>query len=391
MSRVMHDRTICLVSHAPFVSGAEIALENLANGLREHDYELTLVLGQRKELWDRLRAQHFHCEYVPMLPPKERTRFGQWNAQRQLRNILRRERPCLVHANDLPSHQFSSAAARGLPTKTICHHRAMFDAPGLAWFNKQGADTHLFVSASHQHELTSLAPNILSQRPVVVHDGTQLSPCPTAEDRNTAKKELGLDVARRMVLFVGQMTAIKGIDHLLQAWSQLPSEFLATSDLVLVGDDLQQGGAYRRQMEQLSKELGTTARFVGYQKNVRHWWTAADIAVVPSLVEPFGLVNVEAMAHGIPVIATNVGGIPEIVLQGETGVLVPPNDPPSLTEALIRLLRQPECCTLLGNAGRKRCEMHFSVAAHVQRVIAVYDELKTLPRLEHRQPATVSA
>src|SRR5206468_2258265 len=101
-------------------------------------------------------------------------------------------------------------------------------------------------------------------------------------------------------------------------------------------------GAYRGAMERLAGQLGCPVRFVGFQKNVGEWLLASDVAVVPSHVEPLGNATLEAMSYALPVIGGDVGGIPEMVLGGETGLLVPPQSPERLAEALARLIREPE-------------------------------------------------
>ena len=100
-----------------------------------------------------------------------------------------------------------------------------------------------------------------------------------------------------------------------------------------------------------------------------------DVFVLPSLWEGFGLVLVEAMAAGRPVVASAVGPIPEIVVDGVTGLLVPPGDPAALAEAIIRVLQDPELASAMGRAGRARVERELRVDTMVARTEALYDEL----------------
>jgi glycosyltransferase involved in cell wall biosynthesis len=115
--------------------------------------------------------------------------------------------------------------------------------------------------------------------------------------------------------------------------------------------------------------------FEGFRADVPQVMADLDVFVLPSLWEGFGLVLVEAMAAGRPVVASAVGPISEIVVDGVTGLLVPPGDPDALAEAIVRLLQDPELAAALGRAGRARVERELRVDTMVTRTEALYDEL----------------
>ena len=100
---------------------------------------------------------------------------------------------------------------------------------------------------------------------------------------------------------------------------------------------------------------------------------AFDIVAVPSHVEPLGNATLEAMAAGRPVVGSRVGGIPEMVVDGETGRLVPPRNPAALADALQSLIDTRDSCNAYGKAGRARAESHFSLSAHTERLQRIYD------------------
>src|SRR5205085_1984273 len=143
------------------------------------------------------------------------------------------------------------------------------------------------------------------------------------------------------------------------------------------------GGAYRAAMEGLAGELGCPARFVGFQKNVGEWLLASDVAVVPSHVEPLGNATLEAMAFALPVLGSAVGGIPEMVVHQQTGLLVPPRSPERLAVALTSLLTDRVLRLRLGRQGRRRCKQLFSLSAHARSVCEQYQlALKRTPVVE---------
>jgi glycosyltransferase involved in cell wall biosynthesis len=168
----------------------------------------------------------------------------------------------------------------------------------------------------------------------------------------------------RILLAVSRLEPQKGIDVAVRA---LP-EVLATqrdAHLVVLGE-----GPQRAQLEQLATSLGVPVHLPGRVPDVAAWLRRADLLVHPARWEGFGLALLEAMLASLPVVATNVSSIPEIVVDGETGVLVPPNDPSALAGAISRTLDHPGD---LGQRGRARAREEFSVARMADRTLAVYE------------------
>ncbi len=369
-----------LASWAPFLAGAEVAAERLALGLAEAGHDVVVVLGSEGATLERMRSVGLDCRYVPV-------RFTdklKWLSYRSARNgwiaVLRELQPDLVHSNDLPTHQIVSDAARRLGIPRVCHHRWIFDRQAIDWLNKYGAERHLFVSRYLMDELSGASAKLAEAARHVVYDGLPLPLPPTEADKAAARRRLELPQDRAMVLFAGQIIERKGVADLLRAWASLAPRWEDRAALVIVGDDLEQRGEYRRQMESLVGELGCPVRFVGFQKNVPDWLTAADIAVVPSHAEPLGNATLEAMAYRVPVIGSRVGGIPEMIVHEATGLLVAPHAPQELAAALERLLSEPAWRRELGAAGRERCEENFSLKAHVAEVVRHYRALSPQQR-----------
>jgi glycosyltransferase involved in cell wall biosynthesis len=370
--------SVCLAAWAPFVAGAEIAATRLALGLQEQGVRVLMVLGTRGEALQQMERAGLRCVYVPLGLTDKRRFWRYFVARRALGRLLQREKPDIVHANDLPTSQMVSAAAARLGIPRICHHRFPFSRPAIDWLNKFGAERHLFVSRALMEQMVEESPALRQSSRAVVYDGLPLPAVPTAADRQRARHELGLLSDKVVVLFAGQIIEIKGIAELIRAWSLMPGEVRNAAELLVVGEDLAGGGTYRRRMEALAAELRVPARFVGFQADVPRWLTAADMAVVPSHVEPLGLVSLEAMSHALPVIGAAVGGICEVIVHQQTGLLVPPKDPAALASAMETLITNPALRQELGCAGRRRCEEHFSLQSHVQNVLREYDQVLSL-------------
>lgn len=364
---------ILLASVAPFMGGAEVAAERLAVGLEQAGHQVHVLLGTRGIVLDRFREIGLHCDFAE-LPLTDRKKIVSYTWKRWgLRRRIKQLQPDIIHSNDLPTHQFVSNAARGLGIPRICHHRWIFPGGGIDWMNKFGAERHLYVSKGLMNELYGNSPRLAATSGAVLYDGLPLPVPPTEADQVEAKRKLGLG-PEPVVLFAGQIIERKGVADLLHAWKQL-EERGCKAQLVIVGDDVAGKGAYRIEMEKLARDLGVSAAFKGFQTNVADWLIASDVVMVPSHAEPLGNATLEAMAQCRPVIGGDVGGIPEMVVHEETGLLVPPKSPGELASAIERLLSQPEEAKRFGQAARGRCEELFSLEAHIRNVVAEYRRL----------------
>ena len=189
-------------------------------------------------------------------------------------------------------------------------------------------------------------------------------------DHYAAGEALALAGSPRLVV-VGSLTREKGIEVALRALAHLGGEF---PDLrfYVVGD-----GPLRSELEALAGRLGLTARvdFVGIQQDVRSYFAGCDLVLMPSLREGMGLAAVEAMAAERAVVASRTGGLPEVVAEDETGLLVPPSDAQALAAAVAALLRDPQRRQAMGRAGQARARGAFSRQRSLAALAAVYEEL----------------
>lgn len=232
-------------------------------------------------------------------------------------------------------------------------------------------------------DILACYPSLDPDRVRVVHNGidTRLY----RPDRGTAVLDrIGIDPDRPFVLFVGRITRQKGVPHLLRAARALDPG----AQLVLCAgapDTPEIGAEFR----ELVEELGRTRDGVHWipemlpRPEVIQLLTHAAVFACPSVYEPLGIVNLEAMACGTAVVASAVGGIPEVVDDGGTGLLVPYDErhpeafESGLTEALNRVLDDPESAARMGAAGRRRAVREFGWDQVARRTYAVYEELLT--------------
>jgi glycosyltransferase involved in cell wall biosynthesis len=201
-------------------------------------------------------------------------------------------------------------------------------------------------------------------------DCARFSP-PSPEERQEARSMLGIPADGALVVFAGRLAEDKGVGYLLDAWRSIERRLPAEPwTLLLAGAELH-AGEYRQRAE---RDLGR-ARFVGKLPDIRPLLYAADVLVHPSLTEGLSNIVLEAMATGLPVIGTAIGGLREQIENGVTGLLVPPRDADALVGALTTLLRDPALRAKLGAAARMSVEQRYSVASMVDAYEDLYDQL----------------
>ncbi len=162
----------------------------------------------------------------------------------------------------------------------------------------------------------------------------------------------------------------KGIDVLLEAWASLE----VPAELHVFGE-----GSLRRDLEQQARRLGGSVHFHGFAGDLREQLLGLDVFVLPTRADNLPVAILEAMAVALPVVATCVGGIPELVVDGETGLLVEPDDPDGLRAALRSLLSDPALCSRLGSAGAHRVEAHFDSGVVASRMVSLYERVLATP------------
>jgi alpha-maltose-1-phosphate synthase len=237
-----------------------------------------------------------------------------------------------------------------------------------SWIEKtavEAADRVIAVSNKMRDDILAHF-DVDASRVVVIHNGID----PDRFGRTPARDHLErLGVKTPYVLFVGRITDQKGIFHLIEAAKSLP----AGVQVVLCASAPDTPEIEDR----LRRAVSVQPNVLWINEMVKHevvvqLYSHAAVFCCPSVYEPFGIINLEAMACETPVVASAVGGILEVVVDGETGILVPPAKPDALAAALARLLNDPETRRRMGQAGRRRVEAQFSWASVAERTERVY-------------------
>jgi glycogen synthase len=245
-----------------------------------------------------------------------------------------------------------------------------------SWVEKialENADRIVAVSTHSRKEILDLF-NVDPKRVVVIYNGIDLDVWRPSTAVST-RKAYGIDGP--YILFVGRTTRQKGMVHLIDAMKHVdPGVRLvcctSAPDTAAVEEEI----AARVALEPRCLWINTMLREEQYIELYSH----ASVFACPSVYEPFGIINLEAMACETPVVASAVGGIQEVVVPGETGYLVPAADPVALATRLNEVLRDPALARAMGLAGRARVEQHFSWTSIAQKTKRMYEELLAQPR-----------
>ncbi|MCM8823077.1 MAG: glycosyltransferase [Candidatus Omnitrophica bacterium] len=291
----------------------------------------------------------------------------------KLVSIIKRYNIDSVHINtNIISGIPAILSARILGIPCICHIRQTRRFIKRERFFAKLVDRFIFINHKSK-ELNS--DFIRGEKAKVIYDGINLEYF-KEDNRERIRKEFNLD-SYPIVGVVGRIVEGKGFDDFIRA-SAIVSQRRPEVKFLIVGADHSEGKGLEKELRNLSRNLNLNDKviFTGWRNDTTDLISAFDINVQPYTL-PEGLPNViiEAMALSKPVIATNIPGPSEIVLDGETGLLVPPCNPQALAEVIIKLLDNSTLAKKMGEAGRKRVEEVFEIKKTVRKIEEIYEEI----------------
>jgi len=298
-----------------------------------------------------------------------------------LRKYIARHRLDLIHSHKFKATSYSLLARWRLPCRLVAtYHNWLTDTAALwlyAALDKRLAgycDAAVGVSGPVVQELRRYVP---ADRVHQIGNGVDTQSYRRLLPRAEARRELQLPADRMLVGFVGRLSAQKGLSNLLRAIAEMPLALRTGVDLVITGD-----GEKRRALNDEAHMLGLADRthFLGTRNDTPTIYSALDVFVLPSEQEAFPMVVLEAMACGLPIIATDVGDTARIIEDGVSGLVVRPRNVDSLRQALSELLQNPDRARRFGEAARERVVKYFSSTQMAQTYLALYEELLRSPR-----------
>ncbi|HMB96053.1 MAG TPA: glycosyltransferase family 4 protein, partial [Tepidisphaeraceae bacterium] len=381
------------------MGGGEVALLNLVTHLDRARFRPVVALFSDGPLREKLERVKVETHVLPLSPSVVNVRkdtiggsiflrmsdvLATMRYVARLRSFIKRHRIDIVHTNSLKSDVIGGLAARLARVPVIWHVRDRIADDYLP-----GPTAHVFrrlcriipnrVITNSYSTLETLKIKSSFEAVVVpsgvIYDGTHIQ-------RSIQKQTSGRSA---IVGLVGRIAPWKG-QHIFVEAANIVLKKYPTTQFKIIGSSLFGEDAYEQRLRDLvtQLEIGHAVEFCGFCTDVEQRIAQMDLLVHASTTgEPFGQVVIEGMAASKPVIATNGGGIPEIVIDGETGILVPMNDHIAMADAICRLLEDQELAESFGRCGRERVQSKFTIQKTVKKVMQVYDELlsrRTRPR-----------
>jgi glycosyltransferase involved in cell wall biosynthesis len=298
-----------------------------------------------------------------------------FNLPARLQNLLRTLKPDIVHTHLLHADLYGISAARRTGARAVIssrHNDDKFRGNLLLKILNQRVMRHANCVIAISRGLATFVECVEGLPPekiVTIHYGLEAPARGSySTERVNARTELGYGPSDQVVGIFGRLIEQKGVDVLLDAFVQVRAQH-PNARLLIVGD-----GRDRAGLEAQTETLGLqdATQFMGWIDHAQRLMPACDIITVPSRWEGFGLVTLEAMGWARPLIASRTSALPEIVIDGETGLLVPPENSQALAKAINQLLDEPETASQMGCAGFERLVEHFSVEKMVCATLDLY-------------------
>ena len=394
-------RIIVFFDHTAMMSGGEIALLQLVQHIDRRRFLPVVVLSMEGPLLAKLVDSGVETHILPLEESVMETRKDSLGTRSLLRpraalNVLRyawrlarflkARKADLLHTNSLKSDVIGGIAGRLTSIPVVWHIRDRIATdylpkPAVSAFRLLCRILPHYIITNSEATLRTLCLD-LEGRAAVIHSGVTKTYVRVVHDgvgdaAIPGFKRVQDSNANPLIGLVGRLSPWKGQHIFLEAAALVHKQFPEVR-FQIIGSAMFGEEEYEAEVRQLCRtlELSECVEFMGFRKDVPALIAQLDVLVHASTIgEPFGQVVVEGMVAGKPVVATNGGGVPEIVQDGVTGWLVPMGESVPMAEAIARLLSDPESAAAMGAAGRQRVLEHFTIELTARRVQEVYDQM----------------
>jgi len=356
------------------IGGAERDLRALLRMLDRQQWEPHVVCPGTGPFQDQLHAIAVPTHALS-LPPwrKLRSFFQRRSAVRRLEALVHQLDPAMIHVNDIWWVPHTVRAVRGLskPLSIVAHVRQEIEPAKVRRYQLDRVEA--VIAISRQIEQSLIAGGVSASKVRTIYSGIDLPEKPLARDDQSMRRMIGVPEGAVLVGTVANLFPRKGYEVMLRAIPAIIRAVPAVHYVIVGSDD--SGCADR--LKGLAQELKVADRIhiVGFQDPVQPILACLDLYVHPALMEGFGIAVVEAMAMGKAVVATTTGGLPEVVAQGVTGLLVRPGDVESLAATVVSLLKDRARREQMGRNGMAHAQERFSLDASVLQMEQFYGEV----------------
>jgi glycosyltransferase involved in cell wall biosynthesis len=366
----------------PTIGGGEISTLRLAQAMaRDRNISPLAFCHDHSDVARAFRDSAFQTHSIEGREYSYRSPWPYVRSTVRLARALRRERVDLVHCSDLMAAYYAAPAARLASVPVLCHIRSNFpdQIPRRHTVPIMAVNYFAFVSRAAWRNFDRIF-RVPDDRGTVVHNFAPLPSKPALDplSRQRLRRKLGLSEDAPVVAMFARIAPQKDFEVLIEAFSRVVAR-RPDARLLLVGEYGQPADchAYWRALCDRIQDFGLAEHVVwaGFRRDVSDLMYAVDVVALATHNEGFGLVLVEAMAHGRPVVATNVGGVPEIVDDGETGLLHEHGDADGLARSMLRLIEDPQLARTMGERGLRVVNSRFTEERTVTAIHQVYKRL----------------
>lgn len=377
----MHQKPKLLQIVRPTEGGIGRHIITLVNGLKE-EFDVTVACPQKSSLEDKLLSENIKTLPLPLAGAvslkKDYTSFN------ILCSFMRKEKVHLAHAHGAKAALIARPAALWAEVPTIYTvHNSIFNESWPAWKNSIAAAVEYVLSWSTDCIVTvsnALGEEIRYRQKIspgkikVIHNGIHFSNFNTSNVQYNFKEKWNIPPNRTVVGTVARLAPQKGLSVIIKAAEQLIDKY--NIHFLIVGD-----GPFREKLEKeiRSSFMDNYFTLTGAVNNITQAYAAMDIFVLPSITEGLPLTILEAMAFSLPVVATSVGGVPEIIKHGECGLLIKPGNHKELASKIAYLLDCPRIKDKLRYWGKQRAYDKFDAPKMIQETIKIYYHLLKEP------------
>lgn len=383
--------TVLYINEVSWIGGAEGALVDLATHLDSTVFRPVVVCPEEGEFPQVLRAQGVPVQTVPFHGLRARNPLRYFETIARLCSLVRSNGISLIHANHHYFANYGVVVGRICRVPVVVHVRGVesdgFFRSFARWIAR--ADRVVCVSQAARNRLLDYARENLGERRAarletascVIYDGLRREDVNT--DKEEVRAELGISPDAKVVGIVGQVTPEKGLGEFVEAARDV-LKHRADVHFLVVGDDPDTardfGNWIRRNVDDF--DIGDKFTLTGFRRDAARMMAAMDVSVLASWQDAFPRTVLESMAAGVPAVATRVGGVPEMIEDSVSGLLVEPRDPSAIARGVLRVLAMTEHERRSMTARARERVARFSVEAHARQVQELYSSLVKHPGLE---------
>jgi L-malate glycosyltransferase len=387
---------ILFYNHTSQVSGGERVLLLILSRLNRRRFEAILVCPPDGQLQKEAKALNVRCADVAQLHARFTWRIDAliryfasfFSVIREVRARVREHQPDLIHANSVRAGLAISAATIGLGIPIIWHVHDLLPKHPLSTCIRLFTLLRppLLVVVVANDAADRFREKVLRRFPkrvklAVVYNAVDADKLSSTSTSASIRKELRIRNSDRLIGIIGNLSPVKGQLELIRAFAETRKR-IPNLALLVVGSALfNRSDGYQKQLAAEVRALGLKdcVRFLGQRSDVPAIMRALDLLVMNSRSEAFPLVALEGMAAGVPILATAVGGLPELITHEESGWLVPLGDQERLIDGIASLLEQRDLSTRLATQGRQHVTKNFPVHKFMTRIEAIYTETAAKP------------